>query len=113
MALTVGTKYAFDLAKSSPQQKKLGAKVEFVPVTFDASYATGGLALTVDTLGFDEVLAVYSHPVSGYVFEYDAANAKLKALFADYDAGADGVLIESTASADLSAITVNLMVVGI
>jgi hypothetical protein len=112
MALTIGTQYDFDAAKSSPQPAELGTKFVFAQVTFDSSYAAGGLALTASDLGLDEVLAVYSTVGSGYLFEYDKANAKLKALYADYDAGADGALIEAASSASLGSISTWVLAVG-
>lgn len=74
MALTVGT-----LVKSAMKDKY----VHLFRVTFDNSYATGGLALTAATLGFNDNannLVVFALDKSGISFEYDAANAKLKAL---------------------------------
>jgi hypothetical protein len=111
MALTVGTTYEADIAKG-PQPQVLGTKVVFAQITFDSSYAAGGLALAPSSLGLDEILAVYATVGSGYIFEYDDANAKLKALYFDYNAAGDGAAIEAASSASLGAISTFVMAVG-
>ena len=80
--------------------------------TFTNSYATGGEAVTPDDVGLEVIEQIIPSPASGYVFEYDAANGKLKAYYADYDAVADGAFIEVAEAVDLSSVTVQLMVIG-
>lgn len=69
------------------------------------SYATGGLAwdpiadITDTPLRGKTVVAVVPLGGAGYVAEYDHTNKKVKVFYADYDAVADGALIEHPASA--------------
>lgn len=52
-------------------------------VTFDNSYATGGESLTAADLGFQPnvtIVQLTAHPASGFHFEYDYTNKKLKAF---------------------------------
>lgn len=112
MALTIGTLYSFDGAKSSPQQPVLGSKLVIAQITFDSLYASGGEALVASSLGLDEILAVFPANDAGYLFEYDKANGKLMAYYADYDAVADGALIQVAASVDLSAVNPFVLVAG-
>lgn len=72
---------------------------------FDASYPTGGESFDVSNFFPKGVVAVIPAPKSGYVFEYDSDNGKLLAYYADYDAVADGALIEVANITDLAAIT--------
>lgn len=75
-------------------------------VDFDSSYPTGGEAITDAQLGFSKAPDwVEIEPKSGYVFEYDGTNDKIKVFMADYDAVADGALIEANNTRDLSAVT--------
>ena len=89
-------------------------RVRVVDVDFDSSYPTGGESLTAADLGLSVVDIVIPSPKSGYVFEYDYTNSKLKAYWADYDAGADGALIEVGNGTDLHTVTdVRLLAMGI
>jgi hypothetical protein len=69
------------------------------------TYTTGGMAVDLTDSGLDDqftdhtVLAVASLGGGGYVGEYDHVNEKLKVYYADYDAVADGALVEFPASA--------------
>ena len=57
---------------------------------------------------------VIPSPTSGYVFEYDYTNSKIKAYWCDYDAAADGAMTEVTDTTDLSGVTgVRLLAMGI
>jgi len=47
-------------------------------LTFDSSYAYGGESLTPGNLGLSSMERLEINPVSGYSFEYDATNEKLK-----------------------------------
>lgn len=76
-------------------------QIDVINVAFDSSYPTGG-----ETLEFSFTPSiVIAEPNSGYVFSYDHTNSKLQAYYADYDAVADGALIEVADEADLSALT--------
>lgn len=77
-----------------------GLNQYFGSVAFDSSYPTGGESIS---LPFTPVLVIIA-PTSGYVFEWDYDNNKIKAFYADYDAVADGVLIEVADTTDLSAL---------
>lgn len=74
-------------------------------IDMPASYTTGGESLTTAQLGFSKAPDwVEIDPKGGYVFEYDKTNQKVKAYRADYDAVADGALIEVAAAVNLSAV---------
>lgn len=53
-------------------------------ITYDSSYAAGGEALVASDFGFDgfdahmRIIQVVAQPTSGYSFQYDFANGKLK-----------------------------------
>lgn len=72
---------------------------------FDSSYPTGGEATTGISDLFAEVLYVNLSPKSGYTFEYDYTNNKILAYYADYDAVADGALIQVPNTTNLSTVT--------
>lgn len=77
-------------------------------IAFDSSYATGGESLDFTSAGLDmfrTVLGVLVETKSGYLFEYDYTNKKVKAYRFDYDAVADGAAIEVANTTDLSAVT--------
>lgn len=77
-----------------------------VEVDGPASYTTGGELLTVrDFVRTGEILEVIVLPKDGYIFEYDVANDKILAFWADNDAGADSALVEVTAATNLSGVT--------
>lgn len=79
-----------------------------VDVDFDSSYPTGGESLTASDLGFQhasDIKLVLASPDGGYIFQYDYTNKKLLAYYADYDAVADGALIQVPNTTDLSGVT--------
>lgn len=83
----------------------------------DASYPTGGTAAfeaTVQTaLGKAvEIVSIIADDCDGFVPVYDKAADTLKVFFADYDAVADGPLIEVASMDDLSGSTFNITVIG-
>ena len=83
-------------------------------VTFDSSYATGGEALTPSQVGLTSISgveAIDNH--AGYVFEYDQANSKLIAYWADNNAAADSALIEVANATDLSAVAPTFRFTGV
>ena len=78
-----------------------GLKIQHGTIALDDSYPTGGEAVE---FGFDADVVIC--PVSGgYTFGWDSTNQKLLAYYADYDAAADGALIQVAAETDLSALT--------
>lgn len=52
----------------------------FFDVAFDSSYPTGGEALAAATIGLQKINMLVATGKSGYLFEYDYDNAKLKAM---------------------------------
>lgn len=80
--------------------------IQILKVDYDASYPTGGESLTKAELGFGKAPdLVFAIPHKGFAFEYDKTNEKLKAFYADYDAVADGALIEVANTTNLSTLT--------
>lgn len=72
-------------------------------IAMDSSYPTGGEAL--DASGNEQLDYVFCSHSGGYSFHWDAANQKLLVYYADYDAVADGALIQVPNTTDLSALT--------
>lgn len=72
---------------------------------FDSSYPTDGEDFDVSSYFPKGVIAVIVPSKDGYVFEYDKDDEKIKAYYADYDAGSDGALIEVADEEDLSSVT--------
>jgi len=103
------------LTHSIQKRSTFGNKrVRTVDIAFDSSYPTGGESLTASDLGLSVVDLVIPSPKSGYVFEYDYTNSKIKAYYADYDATSDGALIEVANTTDLSGVTgVRLLAMGV
>lgn len=86
----------------------------YTTVALDSSYPTGGEAITANAVGLGTILMGYSPgTTSGYLFQWDNTNSKLLAYYADYDAVADGALIQVPNTTDLSALTaVPLILIG-
>jgi hypothetical protein len=94
------------------------------------TYATGGEAFDKSKLGMEVVQCVIPSPASGYVFEYDHANNKIKAYYptashthtenidASYTQNATtaantaGAAQEVANGTDLSSVTLHLVVFG-
>ena len=74
-------------------------------IDFGASYPTGGESLTPANLNLQDINHIDISSKNGYLFEYDYANKKVKVLYFDYDAAADGAAIEVANGTDLSALT--------
>jgi hypothetical protein len=72
--------------------------------TFSASYTTGGEAWDPKGLADHPTPAVLPFPKSGYVFENDPVNKKIKAFYGDNNNAADGPLIEVAAGVNVGAI---------
>ena len=77
-----------------------GGKIMQGSVALDSSYPTGGESVEFP---FTPQI-VLAEPSAGYIFQYDYTNEKLKAYYADYDAAADGALIEVANAVNLSAL---------
>lgn len=93
---------------------KAGKKRQVVTnVTLDNSYPTGGEAITAVQLGLSRVDTVICTTNTGHVAQYDKANAKIKMYYADYDAVADGALIEVANATDLSSVVVTCTAYGV
>ena len=118
MALTItevisGPRPAIPIKNVSPFGDKL--IVVSLSVAFDSSYPTGGEVIDLspyfgDTGGI--LLACFvPEDTQGYVCKYigdtnrTMAGGLLKLYYADYDAEADGVLIEAANELDVSALT--------
>lgn len=82
-------------------------------IDFDSSYPTGGEAMDLSSYFPVALKAVFIENKAGYVFAYDYANKKVLAYYADYDAVADGALIQVANTTDLSAVVdVRFMAIG-
>jgi len=82
-------------------------------IDFDNSYPTGGESLDLST-DVPSLWMVFFEPKAGYIFEYDYANKKVKAFYADCDFAGDKALIEVANAADLSALTgVRYLAIGV
>ncbi|MEE9446241.1 MAG: hypothetical protein V3V19_11320 [Cocleimonas sp.] len=87
-----------------PRVNRKGSLKELIrDVTMNASYATGG-----DTLDLAAALNLRSiidvkFDTATYILQYDKTNGKILAYYADYDAGADGALIQVANAVDLAA----------
>lgn len=71
------------------------------------TYATGGVAVTPAKFGFETLTSLAVQPAGGYVFEWDEANAKIKAYRQKDPAatgGADIALPQVANSTDLSSV---------
>jgi len=87
-----------------------------------ATYATGGESLSIGN-EFRQVRSLKTIPLEdsgGYRFQVDDTQfdapttaIKVEAYRGDYDAGADGALIEVTAGVSLSAVYFNVHIIGL
>jgi hypothetical protein len=93
-------------------------KYTIVNITWDSSYATGGLALTAAAVGLTTVYGVLTlgstgaGPTGLVEGNYDTANAKLQAFGGDGAAATIVQLKEITSTTNLSAITSILLFIG-
>jgi len=89
-----------------PRAERISRNVGIVTgkISFDSSYPTGGESLDL-TDRLQTVLAVFIENKSGYIFEYDYTNKKVKAYYGNYDQTSDGALTEVANTTDLSSIT--------
>lgn len=73
-----------------------------IRVTMDSAYVAGGEA--IDGAGDGFLTAATAISSGGYVGLLIPSTQKVKAFQADYDAGADGPLVEVPGTPDLSAV---------
>lgn len=100
---------ARNLALSRGEDDRVRLKI--VTVTLPASYTTNGDGLL--GTGFTHILGVV--PISGtggYMAGWIKATQKLAWYTGDYDPAADSPLVQVDNATDLSAITVDLLVIG-
>jgi hypothetical protein len=86
-----------------------------ITVTFDSSYPTGGESLTYATVGhgFKSIVAVFPQAsTNGYVGVYDLSTNKLKVMQTNSDYAGDTPLIEVENTADLSTVSMDILVIG-
>jgi len=85
MVLTVTKMGQTDLALNSPQNSELVQKMVFASIEFDASYATGGEAITAADFGLDILIGLkcIAQDSEEYYCVYDAANGKIAVLDVD------------------------------
>jgi hypothetical protein len=80
-------------------------RVVVANVDFDSSYPTGGEALAPSDFKLTKFDFVVAEPKSGYVFNFDYANNKLKVFQGDNDNAADAPLVEVANTTNLSTLT--------
>lgn len=110
MALTVAIKLQME-----PQTKQTPPQIFTVAENaFDASYPTGGEAVTPGDYGMthrvESIIAFGAK--GGYEFDFDRDNQKLKAMYYDYAAAGAGAAIEVPNATDLSAVKPLCLVIG-
>lgn len=80
------------------------------------TYPTDGIPLgAIGRFGFNKAIKaalIEDAPDDGYIRKFDRANMKLKLFYADYDANADGVLIEVANSVAPASATVRVALIG-
>lgn len=86
------------------KDKTINQRISQVTVTFDNSYTTNGKSFTASDAGMSQIDFILFSGGSGYTFEWDSANNKIKV----YSTAAT----EVTNATDLSSVSVDLMVFG-
>lgn len=81
-----------------------GRRIHAYRIALDSTYPTGGEAVTANSVGLTRIDDALIGTEDGIVFKWDAANSKIMAYYADYDAVADGALIECPNDHDLSGV---------
>lgn len=99
--VTATLKAAMNTVSTIAEFNARGSRYYIGSLAFDGTYASGGVSLSFP---FTPDIVNIS-PCSGYIFEYDYTNEKVKILYADYDAVADGALIEIADDTDVSVFT--------
>ena len=90
-AATVNAKHAIDQGQ-----------IEFGTIAFDSSYPTGGESFTPK---LNNIYFIKFSNTAGYVLDYDYDSNLIMVYYADYDAVADGPLIEVADETDLTVLT--------
>jgi hypothetical protein len=91
----------------------LGGKMVFGQFDSDGgNYVTNGVSLDLSALLPRGVGLILFENKSGYIFQYDYTAKKVKVYFADYDAGADGALIQYTNGAAFNVDGVGFVAFG-
>lgn len=112
---------ALTIAKVSGGDYVIGnKKVRTRDITFDNSYATGGIACTAASVGLRQVTSAFcdggaknAAGTSLVPVRYDYANNKLQAYRYDGASAGKAFLEEVTAAVDLSTFTVRMTFVGV
>lgn len=86
-------------------------KTTIAQVTFDSSYATGGEAITVSSLGLDRLDYLLVDAGAGYLARWDGSKTTPKILLYRQTA-ATGALAEVPSTTDVSTIVVNVLAFG-
>lgn len=86
--------------------------IKSLTVTMSSSYATGGDTFSLRKYFQSAVFGAIATPASGYVFEVDVANEKIKAYYGNYEATSDGPLKEVAESTDLGDVTTQVLAWG-
>lgn len=91
-------------------------RVRLVTVTFDTSYPTGGESFTPADVGLSQFDVVLFSPDSSpaYQFAYDYTNKKILVFGVqqDPDAAVTDPFDEEDAAADLSTVSIRVLVIG-
>jgi len=90
--------------------KLAGIMVSLKTLTGLGTYATGGYTLPTQPADVPGTIREVRGEGGGYSTEWDAANSKLKVMYSDYNAVADGPLIEVANTTDLSAVTLRVLI---
>jgi hypothetical protein len=101
MAVTPTLKAGMNTISTQQEFNVRGSRLYIGTLVFTSTYTTGGESLTLPFT--PDLVTIPAN--SGYVFEYDYTNNKVKILYADYDAAADGVLIEIPNGISIAALT--------
>ena len=96
--------YAGNVSANAASPENYGIAFRVCTLTFDSSYPTGGEALAATGVEATEIVHVIAPMTSGYVFQWDQANLKLLAYYADYNAVGDGALIQVPNTTDLATL---------
>lgn len=89
-------------------------KARLCTITMDSSMAAGGESITgfPNSVGLGRVVgAIICGQAGGYPAWWDQANSKIQSFYADYDAGADGALVEA-AGVDLALVVYQVIFFG-
>lgn len=102
-----------NMGSQSSMQAALARGLKFEMGTFaftGTDYPTGGEDVS-GKFGFTPDVVILESD-DGYILKYDATNQKVLAYYADYDAAADGALIQVAADVDLSGVSAKYIAFG-